>query len=658
MLHARCNGTFLYRWLPWLLGHNGFSRGAKIKAIKSVQTLYDRKKQKFHREAFETSTDPIIQSQMYTPEALKTMNLSRLCHYLVSFGLQTPELMDRYAARAEELAASLDSEQFALILNAMSRASHRHDGMLQSFSKRMLPKLPLFIPRDLARVCLAYAKLQERDEVLFRRLALEMPHKLPLFDGRDLQMVARAFAKLLIRDDLLFDDIADEVIRRPQDLDHASLLVIASAFARFNIRTQRLWPVLGEWLLQSHLDFSAQDVGAVFNAFSTVDFEHKELFQTLLLSLSQEPLLSEASPSTLCLTFNAMVRLNWPRGHEAMEGLNVLVDKVSGRLADFDPVGLTQLLHACARFRPLQKKTQLVEGILEQCGEKIQEFPAQSLSLLVNSCARLQQKDVNLLTKVAKSAAPLLPEFTPQALAVTAYGFAKLEVRSEILFYLLAEQIVQKIPLFSGQGIGMVLQAYGKLHIDNKRLVQTCRKHLRSLSDELTLWEVDAIEDGFKQLDALDSWTETLLLNLRRQLSTAQVPVADDQWAEADLLQRLAKDSKEPQAARVEAEPKSSTSEPPLDLWELWSNAKVAPSTGMEASDDAATPPSRLREYLSRPEKIGRKAVVLGEEKPAEHAEPGAAEAGGGRKHRRVRTESSRPGDDKKKQNQCWFELP
>ena len=31
---------------------------------------------------------------------------------------------------------------------------------------------------------------------------------------------------------------------------------------------------------------------------------------------------------------------------------------------------------------------------------------------------------------------------------------------------------------------------------------------------------------------------------------------------------------------------------------------------------------------------------------------------GRGRKHRRVRTESSRPGDDKKKQNQCWFELP
>ena len=31
---------------------------------------------------------------------------------------------------------------------------------------------------------------------------------------------------------------------------------------------------------------------------------------------------------------------------------------------------------------------------------------------------------------------------------------------------------------------------------------------------------------------------------------------------------------------------------------------------------------------------------------------------GGGRKHRRVRTESSRPGDDKKKQNLCWFELP
>ncbi|CAE7702130.1 unnamed protein product, partial [Symbiodinium necroappetens] len=64
---------------------------------------------------------------MYTPEILKTENLTRYCIRLVAFGLHMPELLDRYADRAEELAAQLQPNQFGLILNAFARASHRHE---------------------------------------------------------------------------------------------------------------------------------------------------------------------------------------------------------------------------------------------------------------------------------------------------------------------------------------------------------------------------------------------------------------------------------------------------------------------------------------------------------------------------------------------------
>eukprot|EP00913_Durusdinium_trenchii_P004891 g4540.t1 len=176
--------------------------------------------------------------------------------------------------------------------------------------------------------------------------------------------------------------------------------------------------------------------------------------------------------------------------------------------------------------------------------------------------------EVPLLTKVAKCAAPLLPEFTPQALAITADSFAKLEVRSEILFYLLAEEILQKIPLFSG--IGLVLQAYGKLGINNQKLAQACRKHVRALSDELTLWEVDAIEEGFKKMGASDGSTVALLQKVRQRLAEV-----DGAWVEDDLLERLAKEEElrmTKHRPEQDVEPKSIAplQEPaPLDLWDM-----------------------------------------------------------------------------------------
>ncbi|CAE8695988.1 unnamed protein product [Polarella glacialis] len=472
----------------------------KMRAMKSVQHMYDGK-QTWNRDVQEATPEALIQSQMYTPEVLRSDNLTRNCHRLVVYGLNMPELLDRYAARAEELAAQLTPSQFSVILNSFARASHRHDKMLKTFSKRMIPRLPQFLPMDICQTCNAFAKLREHDEPLFRRLGTEMPHKLPLFEGFQLGKVANAFARLDVRDDLLFDDIADEIIRRPQELNHVDLLLVANAFGHFRMRHERLWPVLAEWLVQSHLDLEAQDIATVLNALSAVDFKHEELLQALLFSIAEEPLLSELKPASLGLALNALARLRWPPPNtEADTMLEALAKRAVALLGKFDSASITQLLHASALLRPLADNTDLMEGILERSRKLVPEFSAQSLSILVHSCARLQRRDVPLLTQVAKTATPKIKEFNPQALALMAHGFAKLEVRSEILFYLLAGDMVEKMPLFSGQGICMVLKAYAKLQINNQKLVQACKKHVRALADELTLQEIDAIEAGLRDL--------------------------------------------------------------------------------------------------------------------------------------------------------------
>ncbi|CAJ1452341.1 unnamed protein product [Effrenium voratum] len=142
-------------------------RWYKIRVEKKVYTGYERLR--LHKEAFKTAAEPIIESQMYTPEVLKPDNLTKCCHRLVAFQLHQPELLERYAVRAEELAAQLVPLQFSLILNAFARAFHRHDQMLTAFSKRMLPKLHQFQVADIARTCNAYAKLREQDEARLRR---------------------------------------------------------------------------------------------------------------------------------------------------------------------------------------------------------------------------------------------------------------------------------------------------------------------------------------------------------------------------------------------------------------------------------------------------------------------------------------------------------
>ncbi|CAE8667769.1 unnamed protein product, partial [Polarella glacialis] len=194
------------------------------------------------------------------------------------------------------------------------------------------------------------------------------------------------------------------------------------------------------------------------------------------------------------------------------------------------------------------------------------------------------------------------------------------------------------------------------------KLVQACKKHVRALADELTLQEIDAIEAGLRDLDSLDSATESLLAKMRRLLkatqSSARRPVVEDPWASSEdaMLRRLAEQpsyeapvraraAEVPNSAALreaeqvifgEASPSeaSSATGEASDLWSLWSQADESSSSSGRRSKESkvtasgvqdaavgflpgegavgsATPPSRLKDYLSRPERVGRRTVVL-----------------------------------------------
>ncbi|CAK0896403.1 unnamed protein product, partial [Prorocentrum cordatum] len=167
---------------------------------------------------------------------------------------------------------------------------------------------------------------------------------------------------------------------------------------------------------------------------------------------------------------------------------------------------------------------------------------------------------------------------------------------------------------------------------------------------------------GLGELGALDSSTEALLRRHRGRLAleraagqAAPQAGAADPWAaapgaeeERGLLARAAQEEDDAQAVREVAwgpavegqqpaprEPPADAASRPAedagreqeerdedpDLWSLWNVGAPGPrsggvgaegaaeSPGMGADAGSATPPSRLREYLARPARLGRRAV-------------------------------------------------
>lgn len=283
------------------------------------------------------------------------------------------------------------------------------------------------------------------------------------------------------------------------------------------------------------------------------------------------------------------------------------------------------ILHACTKLQSLKHHEPIIECLLKKARGHIAEMDARQLSMLVHSLASLGKPDGPLLAQVAKAVHPVVKDLAPQGLATIARGYARLGARSEILFYLLAGEMVEKMPLFEGRGIIMVLQAFAKLEIRNEKLLQAIRKQIRALYGELTLHELNLMERGFVALDAFDATTEAMFRRQRRHVGeqaaeSAEMPTsrsreaADPPDDTAHLLRRLADEpdaapARPEQAPRVEPRDRPSADAPEAeapeaeDLWTLWGQD--------DSQAEDATPRSRLREYLARPERAGRRPVVL-----------------------------------------------
>eukprot|EP00929_Paragymnodinium_shiwhaense_P014469 TRINITY_DN122377_c0_g1_i1.p1 TRINITY_DN122377_c0_g1~~TRINITY_DN122377_c0_g1_i1.p1 ORF type:complete len:728 (+),score=167.40 TRINITY_DN122377_c0_g1_i1:169-2352(+) len=611
--------------------------------IQHSRILDHKKNRPYEKEAQEVGPEALMQTRMYQPEMLSSDQLALSCHRMVLYGLSMPELLDRYAVRATEIAHTMKPIEFSLCLSAFAKAQYKNEEMLKAFGRNMMPKLPNFLPMQLSQTLNSFAKLRERNETLIRRFSAELPHKLPQFEGFQLKNVVNAYARLAIRDDLLFDDIADEVVSRPEDLCASDLILIANAYATFKVKHPKLWATLCEWMLRSYIDFRPVDIAVVLNALSTMDYRHDALLDTLVNYLVEPDILEEVPFTSLALIINALARLRWA-GHRQEECLGSIAGRMVEVIETLDGVAVIQLLHACTKLKPLAEHEAFVEALLTRSRALVPTLNSQSLGLLTHCCGALRRKDVQLLTLVAKAVPPKVKDFTPQALALTAGGFAKLEVRSEILFYLLAGEILEKMPLFSGQGVGMVLRAFARLQINNEKIVQACKRQIRALSDELRLADLDAIESGLRDMKALDGHTEALIRRIRIKLAAEAEtdaarakpldPAVSAVGAEAfdGLPERspAAAEAPRTRASRHLAEVRSSDmaqprgSQPPRqeesgerdqpDLWDLWTGDKfpdASPRDGRAAEPGAAggvkhaaTSPSQLRDFLTRPQRV------------------------------------------------------
>lgn len=397
----------------------------------------------------------------------------------------------------------------------------------------------------------------------------------------------------------------------------------------------------------------------VLNALGQVGFHHDQLVEAMARAVGEAPLILQLETHHLGIVLNALVRLR-VTGEQYAEPLTALADRVVQVSEEIDVRGISMLLHACTKLQSLRHHEPVIECLLNRTRSHVADMDAQQLSMFVHALASLERPDGPLLAQVAKAVHPLAKDLTPQGLAMIAKGYARLGARSEILFYLLAGEMMEKMPLFEGRGIIMVLQAFGKLEVRNEKLLQAIRKQIRALYGELTLRDLDAIEKGFAALDALDDVTESMLRRQRRHVgeqgdADGEVSAARSQETAdplddtANLLHRLAEEPDAPAAplqsaaAAANAEPVVSgleasaphaedTDRPTEDLWTLWGqdDGRSAPTS---AAEDA-TPRARLREYLARPERTGRRPVVLGDgevssARPLGPAGPGLAEEGG-----------------------------
>jgi len=515
---------------------------------KRPQTIKDQRwdfenKNPYHAERKESSIDHLAQGQLYTPEALQTIQLTIHLNKLVTFGYEEEGLLQRYGDRAALLAQGFKPKELGLILNAFARTKHLHEELLSTFATTIPPRLPGMNPQGLALTCNAYAKFPQwakknphKIKKLFRRISQEIPHKLPMFEGQGLANIAYAYGQLGIKDNLLFDDLMDEVLRRPEEFNVQELTMLTKAFSQdteTSVRKTQFWNTICYWFLEQRMEIEPYYMVTILNCLSKVNHGHKKLFDTFAQDLTVS--IEQLNFVQCCLVVNAFGRIR-----EYDIGLFEVLSKrlkllLSQPLDDAGKVNLcASIVHSYGRLhQPVPDELFLAISHTLRQHEDI--VSSQGLTNLVHGMARLNIKDTTLLGWIAKQIVKSSEkgEFTPEALCVVLYSYARLKVRSEVLIYLLSQQLLKAayMPKLSGQGVGMILYSLAKLKIEDDRLINACKKQARLLGPNLNQMEVYMIVHALSQLNRLDEQLSAILNERIENLEEIPITQEDDWWA-------------------------------------------------------------------------------------------------------------------------------
>jgi len=518
-------------------------RAPRSRTMKGDNRYESMHRNPYHSEQKEASIEHLARGQLYTPEAMQTINLTEHLKQLVNFGYEEPSLLDRYGDRAAALSQGFKPKEIAIVLNAFARTRHYHKGLLEAFARSIPPRLPGFDPKALSLTCNAFAKFKtwakqnpQLVKKLFRRLSQEIPHKIPLFKPQHIANVAYSYAQLDIKDPLLFDDLVDEFLRRPEDFSAQELLMLTKAFARdtqVSDRRIQFWNTICHWLLEQRLDLEPRFMVMILNCLSKVNHGHKTLFDIFGQDLTAAA--KSLDFVSCCLTINAFGRMRQYDEGLFQELTKRLVLLLSQPLGDVGHANLTaSIIHSLGKLlRPCPEDLFLaISNTLQAHGDSLSP---QAVSNLVHGMARLKRKDATLLAWAAKIIAKKSDSFTPEALCVILYSYARLKVRSEVLVYLVSQQLLKahSLPKLSGQGLGMTLYALAKLKIEDERLINACKKQTRICGPALNEVEVCMIVHALSQLGKLDEQLSAVL-NARLEAldaSQADVGVNDDWWA-------------------------------------------------------------------------------------------------------------------------------
>lgn len=125
--------------------------------------------------------------------------------------------------------------------------------------------------------------------------------------------------------------------------------------------------------------------------------------------------------------------------------LNEVGKALPGRVADFKPQEITQIVHAFGRLKFVPEGG-LLEAICEHIERCLEEFKATELSSMFLSLARLQFKDKRILKVLCKRLENRLSRLEPRHICGMLDSMVKLEIQHRGIVMAFSKQIAKRIP--------------------------------------------------------------------------------------------------------------------------------------------------------------------------------------------------------------------